>query len=140
MEQAVYGPRRGKRRLLVGLLVVLLVLACGTSALLFFKYQRAIDTNTNKEADAIAKRIGDIVSLPSEKPSISTVLDRSKLTNKVLKERAHNGDKLLIYDKAKRIILYRPSVGKVIDMLTIEPAAPVPPTVQTEPTRTEYTQ
>ncbi len=34
--------------------------------------------------------------------------------------RSQNGDKLLIYTQAKRLILYRPSSKKIIETLTIE--------------------
>jgi hypothetical protein len=122
-DQAVYGPRRAKRKPLILLLVLLLMAAVGTSAFLFTKYQQVVNENGHKEAASIVDRINELVILPSEKPAVSTVLDKAKLTNSVLKERAENGDKLLIYAKTKRIILYRPASGKVVDMLTIQDQA-----------------
>jgi hypothetical protein len=124
MDNQALRPRQRGRRLLIGALLLLLVLACGSSAFLFFKYQRAVNNTSAKEAESIARRIGDIISLPDGKPAVSTVLDKAKLTNETLKERAENGDKLLIYVKAKRLILYRPSTEKVIDMLTIQDGQP----------------
>ena len=108
------------RKLFIGILLLLLVIAVGVSGLLFIKYKRAVDTANSSEREQIIQRLAPIIILPDEQPDLSTILDTSKLTNQVLKQRANNGDKLLIYNKAKRLIIYRPATGKVVDMLTIQ--------------------
>jgi hypothetical protein len=91
----------------------------GASAFWFVQYRHALATNPNRERQRIVSSIDSAVTLPSEEPSLSTVLDATKLTNKTLRSLAKNGDKLLVYPKAKRLIIYRPSTKKVVDMLTI---------------------
>ena len=64
--------------------------------------------------------IEDMVSrhmiLPAnEVPALVTVTDPSKLTTDFLKNTAV-GDKVLIYQKNQRAIIYRPSVDRIIDI------------------------
>lgn len=107
-------------RKLVIILLLLLFVTLGVCGLLFVKYKQAVETKTLSERQQILQKIEAVIVLPDEQPDLSTVLDTSKLTNATLQKRAQDGDKLLVYDKAKRLIIYRPSVGKVVDMLTIQ--------------------
>ena len=50
------------------------------------------------------------------------VADKQKLNNPALAAVVQNGDKILIYGQAKRLIVYRPSVHKIVTMLTIQDA------------------
>ena len=69
-----------------------------------------------------------MIELPDEKPDIATVQDASRLTNPLLASRTADGDKLLIFNASKRVIIYRPATGKIVDILTIHIAAPQPKT------------
>ncbi len=112
---------RPKRRGLVfSILALLLVVAIATSTLLFVKYRDALHDNPQREREHILTTIRTVVQLPKETPGFSTVIDVSKLTNPILKKRAQNGDRLIIFAKSKRLVIYRPATGKVIDMLTIQ--------------------
>jgi hypothetical protein len=71
------------------------------------------------ELQSITSRLGNFVELPAEQPTIVTILSQQKLSNVVLAAKAKDGDKLIIYPVAKRIILYRPSTQKVVEMLGI---------------------
>lgn len=56
----------------------------------------------------------------SEKPSLmATVTDTSALKTPFLKE-AKNGDKIIVYEKARRVIIYRPSTDRIVDIGPIE--------------------
>lgn len=123
MEESKTVKRKG-RKVLMGALVVFLLLAVGSTAILFIKYQDLQQANSKQEREQIVSKIEDVVALPDEQPSLSTVVDASKFANPALKARAQNGDKLLIYTKAKQLILYRPSTQKVIDMLAIQDTQP----------------
>lgn len=61
--------------------------------------------------------------LPEEDPAIATVEDKTKLNSEFLKN-AENGDKLLIYKDAKKVILYRPSVDRIIEVGPVSIASP----------------
>jgi hypothetical protein len=123
-EQKVHSSRG----LAIIVLSLLLLLAISTSGFLYWQYHRAVQNKPDKEIESIVSKLAPTISLPAEKPALSTIVDTSKLSNPVLKARSQNGDKLLVYAQAKRLILFRPSTGKVIDMLTIQDNTPLPRT------------
>jgi hypothetical protein len=55
--------------------------------------------------------------LPSgETPTLATVTDVSKLKGQAIFSNAQNGDKVLVYVKAQKIIVFRPSADKLVDV------------------------
>lgn len=73
-----------------------------------------------KEIKAITGRIGKFMELPEgEVPTLATVSDREKLNGQQFFLNAENGDKVLVYPKAKKAILYRPSSGKIIEVANL---------------------
>lgn len=64
----------------------------------------------------IQDRVARHFVLPQgEDPALATVTDKSLLKTPFLQQ-ANNGDKLLIYQKAQRVIIYRPSLDRIIDI------------------------
>lgn len=126
--------RPRKQRKLIGGLLLLSVGALIVTGLLFMKYRQAVNTNPTVQRNQLLSEVGSEVALPNETPTVSTIVDKSKITNAALAAQAQNGDKLLIYANAKRLILYRPVSHKVIDILDIQTPAPAPaltPTTKT---------
>ena len=75
------------------------------------------DVALQKETKALTDRIGKFMELPAdEQPTLATVTDQEKLKGQNFFTHAQNGDKLLVYPKAKKAILYRPSTKKVIEV------------------------
>jgi hypothetical protein len=103
--------------ILAALLLVLVMVA--VSALFFVKYKRAANISPANQQQQLVKQLSQLIEMPPDQPIISTVLDKSKLSNPVLASRARNGDNLFIFPLSKRLILYRPSDNKVVDMLNI---------------------
>ena len=61
--------------------------------------------------------MGKLLALPSdEKPTVATITDVEKLKEQVFFKNAMNNDKVLIYTKAKKAILYRPSENKIVEV------------------------
>ena len=92
-------------------IVVLLILTTNKKS--------GVDPNLaiERETMDLTQKIGKFMELPiGEQPTLATVTDRAKLKGQVFFESAQNGDKLLIYPKAKKAILYRPSNGKIIEV------------------------
>ena len=78
------------------------------------------------EKDLVTK-VGKLIELPvGESPTIASVKDKTQLPNIPLFANAQNGDQILIYPKAQKAILYRPSENKIIEVspVTINNQAP----------------
>jgi len=80
--------------------------------------KKAVDPDVaiEKEIKSLTETIGKFMELPAdEQPTLATVTDRAKLKGQEFFAKAENGDKLLVYPKAGKAILYRPSTGKIIE-------------------------
>jgi hypothetical protein len=111
-----------RRHLFTGIMLAVIITLAVACAYLFIRYQRVAQKPADKltEAAQLAVELNKFVLLPSEQPTLVTVLDNAKLGDPKLMAEAQPGDSLLIYDKAQRVILYRPSARKIIDMFHVE--------------------
>jgi len=108
---------------LVGLAgVSILVLGSGLFVM-YSRYQylatQVITTSSlsDKEADVLLTKVNSLISLPQgEKPTIATISDTQKLHDQPFFTQAKLGDKVIIYNTAKKVILYRPSSNKIINI------------------------
>jgi hypothetical protein len=72
--------------------------------------------NAQNESQKLEDKVSKLIVLPTdEKPTAATVNDVSKLKNQEFFSRAQNGDKVLVYAKSGRAVLYRPSINKVVE-------------------------
>jgi hypothetical protein len=71
------------------------------------------------EADAVAEKVRALTELPEGKPALVTVTDREKFSGQSFFASALDGDEVLLYVKAKKVILYRPSSNEVISTGTL---------------------
>ena len=74
--------------------------------------------NINKGSDLtrLEANIRKHIILPDEEvPAMLTVTDQGKLSTPFL-SKAKNGDKILIYQDAKKAIIYRPSIDRIVDV------------------------
>ncbi len=82
------------------------------------------NSQTSASVDAVVKQVGKLVILPSgETPTLATVTDVGKLKGQPFFANAANGDKVLVYSKAGKAILYRPSVNKIVEMAPLNSAS-----------------
>lgn len=121
-----------KAKILISILVVLLI-AGGAGGTYYFysKYQEVNNKLQNPEKtaqDEVAKlvgEIGQIMELPQdEQPTVATVLDKEKLKDQGFFTKSENGDKVVIYSKARKAILYRESAKKIIEVAPIDLSQP----------------
>jgi hypothetical protein len=71
----------------------------------------------NIETQKIVNLVGKLMVLPdNETPVDITVTDITKLKNQAFFTNAENGDRMLVYSQAKKAILYRPSINKVVEV------------------------
>src|SRR4030042_3496038 len=86
----------------------------------FMKNRQDSNAAAQREIKAITTRIGKFMELPQgEEPTLATVSDREKLKGQQFFLNAKKWDKVLVYPKAKKVILYRPSSGKIIEVANL---------------------
>lgn len=111
---------------------VLLVGLAAVAIYFYIQYQN-IKKNPNQvakaETDALVAQVSKLIDLPKdETPTVATVLDKEKLKDQPFFAGAENGDKILIYTKAKKAIIYRPKDNKLINVgpIAIDQKAQLP--------------
>lgn len=85
------------------------------------------DAAAKEELKATVEKVGKLMDLPKEQPTLATVSDKTKLKDQPFFANSQNGDQVLLYTEKKIAILYRPSINKIIAVAPIdigEPAAP----------------
>lgn len=105
------------------IVIFLLVLALLPSIYFYNKYQ-AVQKTLQKQLipndrEKLIAQVGKLIELPKEEPTMAVVSDKDKLINQPFFQNAKNGDRVLIFTKAKKAILYRPSINKIIEVTQI---------------------
>ena len=120
------------KKIILAIFVLLLIAASSGTAYYFYsKYQVAQDKLDNPEIAAqtevkiLTDQISKIMVLPTdEEPTVATVLEKDKIQDQPFFTNAENGDKVIIYTKAMKAILFRPSENKIIEVAPIEISQP----------------
>lgn len=105
---------------------VLIVLASSGASFYFYdqyqKTQKILNDPTEAakaEVKSLIARVGNLIILPNEEPSIATIVEPEKLKDQPFFAKAAKGDKVIIYTQAKKAILYRPDINKIIETAPI---------------------
>ena len=131
-EREPSRKRRGlsplQKRLLLVLLAILLI--AGASSFFTISYLRINPEPFGLlkgpvllkiEEKVLVAKISKSLALPSdEDPTVATVTDPEKLSGQFFFKDAKRGDKLLIYQNAKKVILYRPSENRVVEVGVVD--------------------
>jgi hypothetical protein len=123
-----WKPSSSNRTMWIGVVVVLILLA-GLAGFYIDKYnksQKEVKRLSNptavaqQEQQQLVAKVSTLTVLPAgETPTVATVTDITKLKDQPFFANAQNGDKVLIYTKAKKAYLYRPSTGKIINIAPV---------------------
>lgn len=106
-SQRVKKSRKARAAILVA--VALCILGGSVVAL------NRMRTPNYNDVTTITKALKNHVLVPDEPPILATVTDKTALRTPFLKE-SENGDRIVIYPKAKKVIIYRPSVDRVVSI------------------------
>jgi hypothetical protein len=111
-------PKSARVAIFAGIFL-LLVGAVGAAGFFYYKYQEVKknpELVSKEEVATVTKALQRFIDLPTdEEPTVATVTDREKLKDQEFFRNSQNGDKILIYVKARKAILYRPSANRIID-------------------------
>jgi hypothetical protein len=107
------------RNLLI-FLVVLLLIAAG-SAFYFWSQLNNLESGeyqaSEAEIEEIIAKVSQLIELPTgEDPTVATVSEPDKLRDQAFFAKAKVGDKVLIYTKARKAVLYDPVANKIIEV------------------------
>ena len=108
-----------KKWMLWVLVTVLVVGLGGTTYYFYNKYQKATGKNADREIKQLVDKVGKMILLPDEVPTMATVTDKSKLAGQKFFRNAKNNDKVLIFSLASKAILYRPDENKIIEVASV---------------------
>lgn len=119
-------------KVFLGIMAVLILLgSAGTAYYFYDKYQDAQyaldnpETIAQNEVKMLTDQLGKLIELPTdEEPSVATVLEKEKLQDQPFFKAAENGDKVIIYTKAMKAILFRSSINKIIEVAPIQISQP----------------
>lgn len=135
-----------KTSLLVGLFVIVLVALCGYMVVDRTRLSDKVDklsetqqkqTPAEDEAKQLASDVSSLIDLPAdETPTVATVTDVTKVKDKPFFAKAQNGDKVLLYAKSSKAILYRPATKKLIEVSTLNLSEAQPTSANTSTTGT----
>lgn len=82
-----------------------------------FNTQKASSQVKGAAIDSIAQEVATLINIPNgEQPTMADVTDASKLSSQPFFQNAENGDKVLVYELAKKVVLYRPDIKKIIEI------------------------
>lgn len=100
------------RRRLWFMLFGVVVLIVGLFVVFMIVRRTSLDMNL---VDNVTKAVSKHIILPDETPVLATITDKTALKTAFLKQ-ADDGDKVLIYEKAQRVIIYRPSIDRIVEV------------------------
>jgi len=102
---------------------ILLLIIFVPSFYFYKKYQNLKKSVTNpgaiakSETQKLVEKVGKLILLPKdEDPTLYTVTEIEKIKNQKFFTNAKNGDKVLIYSKARKAILYDPKANKIVEV------------------------
>ena len=104
----------------LGVVVAILAIAVVYFYLQYQKIKKNPNIVAKQETDQLVEQVSKLIDLPKdETPTVATILDKEKLKDQPFFANAQNGDKILIYTKAKKAIIFRPSQNKLINVGSI---------------------
>jgi len=121
------GHAGGRDRRIVTILSILLIIVVGLA--FYFWNQTRVLTSTSisggndlsqSEIEGLISKVGTLMFLPSDEvPTLATVSDPEKLKDQPFFAQAKVGDKVLIYAKSQKAILYDPVANKIVNVAPI---------------------
>lgn len=110
-----------KFKLIVGVIVLFLLIGGALGYLFFTKSKSPTATANPDEVTKLIEELSRIYDLPTgEAPTVATVTDVDKLKDQPFFAKAKNGDKVIIYNQAKKAILYDPISRRILEVAPID--------------------
>ncbi len=110
-------------------MVLSIMIALVASSVYFFLKYKGVSEELKKKSEgadktevlAVLEKVSKLIEIPTdEEPTLATVTDKEKLKEQKFFAKAENEDKVIIFVKAQKAILYRPSWNKIIEVARID--------------------
>lgn len=104
---------------------LIVIVALAFSVFMFMQYREAKTklqpaAASKKQVTSLVGSVAKLAVVPTdETPTVITVLDAEKVNNQTFYADAKDGDKVLVFNKKKRAILYRPSTNQIVNIAPI---------------------
>lgn len=130
--------KRNKRIIKLAMYIILILLLIAGA---YYGYNKYTSTDSYKakqvesEAKDLVSQVSKLMILPDETPAIFNIQDPEKLVSQQLFFKgAEKDDKLMVFQKAGKAVLYSPSKNKIINVgpITFDQPAAANPALQTE--------
>lgn len=109
-----------RQNIAVSVLALLLVVSVGVGAYFYQKAAADPQKIAQNELQETISAVGKLIVLPTdETPTMATVSDPAKLSSQPFFAHAKVGDKVLVYTKAGKAILYNPSSNKIVEVAPV---------------------
>ena len=126
------------KKLVPYILILMIFLAVGFAGYFWYEVvalRKSSQTAIQEETSKLIASISKLIILPEgETPTVATVSDPEALKSQPFFINAQIGDKVLIYTKFKKAILYRPAENKIVEVAPINIGESVNPAPVSEPT------
>lgn len=107
----------------IAILILISILLLTPSVYFYSKYrqiQKSIEEpekQAQEEVKKLVEKVGKLILLPQdEEPTIITITDKEKVKSQPFFAKAENGNKVLVYNQAKKAFLYDPEEDKIIEV------------------------
>ncbi len=105
----------------VGLFALLLIVILATGGL-WYKNSRKSDPYDPKTVSQVIQNVGNHIILPNgETPKVVRVTNPDLLKNNNFFVNSKKDDRVLIYRQSNMVILYRPSIDKIVKVIYVDP-------------------
>jgi len=104
---------------LILLVIALTVGIFVTSYFAFVRQSPIVNAPGSNNGDLLSTVSRHYILPTDEVPAQATITDQSKVSS-AFQGKAKNGDRLLIYQKNKQAVIYRPSVDRVVNVVPVQ--------------------
>jgi hypothetical protein len=130
------APRKGLR-IVPMIIFVLFLFMSGVAVYEWYSMQKLkaeLGIAPTEDVSKLVAEVGKLIVLPKdETPTVATVADPEALKDQPFFANAQKGDKVLIFTKAQRAILYNPATKKIVEVAPINISNNIPTTPSPSP-------
>lgn len=133
LNKSITSIKHSPRWLLI--LGVAGILVLSVAAYFYFRSKgdkvRGSLVSLSSDNQALITQLGKVMELPADElPTIATISDENKLAGIPALSKAKNGNKLVVYPRAGRAILFDPAKAKIIDVISVNLTSQATPSAQ----------